>query len=68
MKIKYNGCVQQALNVVNSRKPFLSKVLLIVKSVNDIVSIAKKTECNVSANLTTQPSPHINLPIVCENP
>jgi hypothetical protein len=28
----------------------------------------QKTDSNVSANLTTQPSPPINLPIVCENP
>ncbi len=41
MKIKLNGGVQKALNVVNSRKPFLSKALLIMKSVNDIVTIAK---------------------------
>ncbi len=68
MKIKQNGGVQQALNVVNSCKPFLSKVLVIMKFVHDIVTIAKKSESNVSSNLTTQPSPPINLPIVCENP
>ena len=32
-----------------------------------IVTIANKTKSNVSANLKTQPSPPINLPIVCEN-
>jgi hypothetical protein len=58
MKIKPNGGVQ----VVNSCKPFLSKVLLIMKFVNDIDR--KKTESNVSANLTTQLSPPINLPLV----
>ena len=30
MKIKQNGGVQEALKVVNSCKPFLSKVLLIM--------------------------------------
>jgi len=69
MKIKHNGGVQQALNVVNSFKPFLSKVLLVMKYVNEIVTtIAKKSGSNVLANLTTQLSPPINLPIVCENP
>ncbi len=66
--MKQNGGVQQALKVANSCKPFLSKVLLIMKSVHDIVTIAKKSESNVSANLTTQLSPPINLSIVCENP
>jgi hypothetical protein len=42
MKIKQNGGVQQALKVVNSCKPFLLKVLLVMKSVHDIVTIAKK--------------------------
>ncbi len=56
------------MTVVNSCKPFLSKVLLIMKSVHDIFTIENKTESNVSANLTTQLSPPINLPIVCENP
>ena len=64
MKIKQNGGVQEALKVVNSCKPFLSKVLLIMKSVHDIVTIAKNSESNVSANLTTQLSPPINLPLV----
>jgi hypothetical protein len=41
MTIKHNGCVQQALNVVSSCKPFLSKVVLIMKYVHDIVTIAK---------------------------
>ena len=41
MKIKKNGGVQQALKIVNSCKPFLSKVLLVMKSVHDIVTIAK---------------------------
>jgi hypothetical protein len=68
MKIKQNGGVQEALKVVNSCKPFLSKVLLIMKSVHDIVTIAKNSESNISANLTKQLSPSINLPIVCENP
>jgi len=39
-----------------------------MKSVHDIVTIAKKSDSNVSANLTIQPSASINLPIVCENP
>jgi hypothetical protein len=39
-----------------------------MKSVHDIVTIAKNSESNISANLTTQLSPPINLPIVCENP
>jgi hypothetical protein len=68
MKIKQNGGVHQALKVVNSCKLFLSKVLLIMKFVHDIVAIAKYTGSNDSANLTTQLSPPINLPIVCENP
>jgi hypothetical protein len=42
MKIKQNGGVQQALSVGNACKPFLSKVLLIMKFVHDIViNIAK---------------------------
>ena len=41
MKTKQYGGVQQALKVVNSCKPFLSTVLLIMKSVHDIVTIAK---------------------------
>ena len=68
MKIKQNGVVQKALKVVNFCKPFLSKVLLIIKSVHDIVTIAKNSESNISSNLTTQLAPPINLPIVCENP
>ena len=68
MKIKQNGGVQQALKVVNSRKPFFSKVLLIMKSVHCIITIAKNSESNVSANRTTQLSSPINLPIVYENP
>ena len=64
MKIKRNGGVQEALKVVNFCKPFLSKVLLIMKFVHDIVTIAKNSE----SNITTQQSPPINLPIVCENP
>ena len=67
MKLKQNGGIQQALNVVNSCKPFLSNVLLIMKSVHDIVTIAKISEPNVLANLTTQLSLPINLPNVCEN-
>jgi hypothetical protein len=67
MKIKQNGGVQKALTVVNSCKPFLSKVLLIMKSVNDIVTVAKNSESDISANLTAQPSSPINLPNVCEN-
>ncbi len=65
MKIKQNGGVQEDLKVVNSCKPFLSKVLLIMKSVHDIVDIAKNSESNISAN---QLSPLINLSSVCENP
>ena len=68
MKIKQNGGVQKALKVVKSCKRFLSKVLLVMKYVHDIGTIAKKSESNFSANLTTQPSPPINLPILCENP
>ena len=68
MKIKQNGGVQEALKVVNPCKPFLSKVLFVVKSVHDIVAIAKKSESNISANLTTLLSPLINLSSVCENP
>ena len=71
MKIKQNGInggVQEALKVVNSCKPFLSKVLLIMKSVHGIVTVAKNLESNISANLTTQLSPHINLSSVCEIP
>ena len=68
MTVKQNGGVHEALKVVNSCKPFLSKVLLIMKSVHDIVAIAKNSESNISANLTTQLSPLINLSSVCENP
>ncbi len=68
MKIKQNGGVQKALKVVNSCKPFLSKIIIIMKYVHDIVAIATKTESNISANLTTQLSPPINLSSVCENP
>ena len=64
---RHNGGVREALKVVNSCKPFLSKVSLIMKSVDDIVTIEQNSESNISANLTTQLSPHINLPIVCEN-
>ncbi len=39
-----------------------------MKSINDNSYYRKKSESNGSANLTTQPSPPINLPIVCENP
>jgi hypothetical protein len=45
---------------------FPFKVLLIMKSVHDIFTIAKNSESNISANLTTQLSPPINLPSVCE--
>jgi hypothetical protein len=48
MKIKQNGGVQKSLKVVNSCKSFLSKVLLIMKFVHDIVTIAKNSESNVS--------------------
>ena len=66
MKIKQNNRgVQKALKVVNSCKPFLSKVLLIIKFLPDIVNIATNSKSNISANLTTQLSPPINLPIVC---
>ena len=61
MKIKQNGGVQKALKVVNSCKPFLSKVLLVMKSVHDIVTVAKNSESSISANLTTRLSPIINL-------
>ena len=53
---------------MNSCEPFLSKGLLILKSVHGIVTFAKKSDSNVSANLSTQPSPPINLPTFCENP
>ena len=36
-----------------------------MKSVHDIVAIAKTSESNISANLTTQLSPLVNLS--CEN-
>ena len=42
VKIKQNGGVQEALKVVNLCKPFLSKVLLIMKCVHDIATIATK--------------------------
>ncbi len=32
-----------------------------------IVTIAKNSKSNISTNLTTQLSPPINLPVVCEN-
>ena len=67
MAIKQIGGVQQALKAVNSCKPFLSKVLLVMKSVHDIVIVARNSESSISANLTTHLSPPINLPIVCEN-
>ena len=68
MTIKQIGGVQQALKAVNSCKPFLSKVLLVMKSVHDIVTVAKNSESSISADLTTQLSPHINLSSVCESP
>ena len=48
MTIKQNRGVQEALKVANSCKPFLSKVLLIMKSVHDIVTFAKISKSNVS--------------------
>ena len=39
-----------------------------MQSVPDIVTIAKNLESNVLVKLTTQLSPPISLPIVCENP
>ena len=39
MAIKQIGGVQQALKAVNSCKPLLSKVLLVMKSVHDIVTV-----------------------------
>jgi len=68
MKIKLNGGAQQALNVVKACKPFLSKVLLVMKSVNGIINIAKNSDSNASTELITDPLAPINLPIVCENP
>ena len=68
MTIKQIGGVQQALKAVNSCKPFLSKVLLVMKSVHDIVTVANNSESSISSNLTTQLSPHINLSSVCESP
>ena len=44
MAIKQIGGVQQALKAVNSCKPFLSKVLLVMKSVHDIVTVAKNSD------------------------
>jgi hypothetical protein len=55
------------LNVVNFCKPFLSKVVLIIKSVNGIANIAKNSDSDASAGLSIDPSAPINLPIVCEN-
>ncbi len=43
-------------------------VTSVMKSVHDIVTIAKNSESNISANLTTQLLYPINLPSVCENP
>ena len=51
MTLKQNGGVQEALKVVKSCKPFLSKVLLIMKSVNDIINIAKNSDSNFQQNL-----------------
>ena len=48
MRIKQNKGVQESLKVVNSCKLFLSKILLIMKSVHDMVTIAKNSESNVS--------------------
>ena len=39
-----------------------------MKYVHETFTIAKNSESNVLANLTTQLSPPINLTIVCENP
>ena len=41
MAIKQIGGVQEALKAANSCKPFISKVLLVMKSVHDIVIVAK---------------------------
>ena len=38
-----------------------------MKYAHDVVTITQKSDSNVSVNLTTQPSPPINSPIVCEN-
>jgi mannose/fructose/N-acetylgalactosamine-specific phosphotransferase system component IIB len=67
MKIKQNGGVQEALKVVNSCKPFLSKVLLIIKSVHDIVTIAKKLESNVSKATESNTSKDTNNYISVDN-
>ncbi len=66
MKIKQNGGVQQALNVVNSCKPFHSKILFIMQSVHDIVNIAKTWILMFQQIL--QLNHPINLPIICEDP
>jgi len=68
MAIKQIGGVQEALKAVNFCKPFLSKVLLVMKSVHDIVTVARNSDSSISANLTTHLSPHINLSSVCETP
>ena len=39
-----------------------------MKYVNGIVNIEKKSDSNVSAELTIDPSAPVILPIVCENP
>jgi hypothetical protein len=55
------------LKVVNSCKPFLSKVLLIIKSVHGIVTIAKKTESNVSKATESNTSKDTNKYISVDN-
>jgi hypothetical protein len=50
LNVKQNGGVQQALNVVNSCKPFLSKALLIMKLCTWHSYYRKKSNSNVSAN------------------
>ena len=67
MKIKQNGGVQQALKVLNSCKPFLSKVLLIMKSVHDIVTIATNSESNVSIAAESNTSKDTNNYISVDN-
>jgi len=67
MQIIQNRGVQQCLNVLNFCKPFLLKVLLIMKNVNDIVNIATYSESNALAQFTSDTSIDISSLIVNEN-
>ena len=61
MLIEQNGGDEQCLNVVKLCKSFLSNVLLIMTSLNDMVKIVANLNSSVSTNvLTTDLTTHIH--------